>query len=110
MKTIEERVDEYTREHMYQGGYDIEDVRTAYIDGMLAEHEMLTRWHDPKEEMPTENLCVLIKTTDGQQERLYIGSREGDTWMADGGYVFVTNPASVIGFDGVVIGWREIHE
>ena len=38
MKTIEERVDEYTREHMYQGGYDIEDVRSAYITTLCREY------------------------------------------------------------------------
>lgn len=91
-------------------GLQRENIAQGIIIEKRKEITRLTKWHDPKEEMPTENLCVLIKTTDGQQERLYIGSREGDTWMADGGCVFVTNPASVIGFDGVVIDWREIHE
>lgn len=75
-----------------------------------SEHTELTRWHDPKEEMPDNNHCVLIKISDGQQERIYIGSREGDVWIADGGNSFHADPASSIGFDGVIIGWREIHE
>ena len=44
MKTIDERADLYCREHAYQGGYDLEDVRTAHIYGAEAEHDLLTRW------------------------------------------------------------------
>lgn len=88
----------------------IESVYDSAICQLLLQREELTRWNDPNTEPPDNNVFVLIKATDGQQERIYLGSREEDTWMADGGYVFTTTPESVLGFDGVVIGWRPIHE
>lgn len=39
MKTIDERADLYCREHAYQGGYDLEDVRTAHINTLVYENE-----------------------------------------------------------------------
>lgn len=87
-----------------------EDLIQAYLAGAEDKRKELTRWHDPKEELPDNNHCVLIKVADGPQERIHIGTREGDVWMADGGFLFHADPASSIGFDGVVIGWREIHE
>lgn len=88
----------------------IKGIYESAICQLILQREELTRWRDPKKELPDNNHCVLIKITDGQQECIYLGSREGDAWMADGGYVFHSNVASVIGFDGVVIGWRPIHE
>lgn len=114
METIEERAQEYA--HQYRrDAHDLKGERAdaafaAYCQGAEDEHKELTRWRDPKEELPDNNICVLIKATDGQQERIYLGSREDDIWMADGGYVFTTTPESVLGFDGVVVGWHPIHE
>lgn len=88
----------------------IKDAYHAAIVQLQEQHEELTRWHDLKEELPDNNHCVLIKIADGPQVRIHIGSREGDVWIADGGFLFHADPASSIGFDGVVIGWREIHE
>ena len=87
-----------------------ESIANRVLSNKREEITRLTRWNDPNEEMPDNNHCVLIKVTDGQQVRIHIGSREGDVWMADGGFLFHTNPASAIGYDGVVIGWRKIHE
>lgn len=87
-----------------------ESIANKVLSNKREEITRLTRWHDPNEEMPDNNHCVLIKISDGQQERIYIGSREGDVWIADGGNSFHADPASSIGFDGVIIGWREIHE
>lgn len=114
MKTIEERAQEYA--HQYRR--DVHDLKgeradaafAAYCQGAGDERKELTRWRDPKKELPDNDHFVMIKITDGQQERIYLGSRAGDTWIADGGYVFHSNVASVIGFDGVVVGWRPIHE
>lgn len=98
MKTIDERADLYCREHAYQGGYDLEDVRTAHISGAEAEHDLLTRWHDPKEIVPDHKWAVLVKLT----TRIYnVGSYspEIERWIF-GSYS--------IGRDEIV-GWREIH-
>ena len=88
----------------------IKDIYESAICQLILQREELKDWRDPKEGLPDNNICVLIKATDGQQERIYLGSREDDIWIADGGYVFTTNPESVLGFDGVVVGWRPIHE
>ena len=82
----------------------------CFVMGAEQMPEKFTRWYDPNTEPPDNNICVLIKATGGQQERIYLGSREDDIWMADGGYVFTTTPESVLGFDGVVVGWRPIYE
>lgn len=91
-------------------GLQRENIAQSIIVEKRKEITRLTKWHDPKEELPDNNHCVLIKIADGPQERIHIGSREGDVWIADGGNLFHTDPASVIGYDSVVIGWREIHE
>ena len=114
MGTIEERAQEYA--HQYRrDAHDLKGERAdaafaAYCQGAEDERKDMTRWHDLKEELPDNNHCVLIKIADGPQERIHIGTREGDVWMADGGFLFHADPASAIGYDGVVIGWREIHE
>ncbi|WP_418409268.1 hypothetical protein [Alistipes sp.] len=99
MKTIDERSDAYIHENARQEGYDAEDVRTAYIDGAEAEHELLTRWHDPKEELPSPGQPVIICTS----PRIYFLASydvEFGDWFA-GDAVFSRCE---------IIGWREIHE
>lgn len=103
MKTIDERSDAYIHENARQEGYDAEDVRTAYIDGAEAEHELLTRWHDPKEERPEPDYIVLTKWKykDGSGEIISVGGFNGYEWDAHA----IVRPEL---FD--IIGWREIHE
>lgn len=100
MKTIDERTDEYARKHMYQGGYDIEDVRSAYMDGILAEHEVLTRWNDPKEP-PQDQKHKLIKLDDCGYTLFTTGQ-----WCLDSKRWW----GAEIDENSKVIGWREIHE
>lgn len=99
MKTIDERSDAYIHENARQEGYDAEDVRTAYIDGAEAEHELLTRWHDPKEEMPEHRKQVLVKTDTENHDVAYY-SDNVDGWIANDGIYDTAQ----------IIGWREIHE
>lgn len=71
----------------------------------------LTRWHDPKEEPPKNNVCVLLKVVDQlDNETIYLGSREGIEYMTDGGLVFGTDfdNESMPDMNVKVIGWREI--
>ena len=98
MKTIDERADLYCREHAYQGGYDLEDVRTAHILGAEAEHELLTRWNDPNI-IPDDNKPVIICTSPGIY---YIAAydKQFNYWFTGNGSFYRHE----------LIGWREIHE
>lgn len=104
MKTIDERADLYCREHAYQGGYDLEDVRMAHISGAEAEHDLLTRWHDPKEELPEKYKDVEIKTDKGKVSvcNMDLDERGRRYW-------YVSRTDYMIP-DANIIGWREIHE
>lgn len=73
-------------------------------------HEQMTRWHNPEVDVPEDGQRILLKATNGQTERIYLGSMCEGLWVADGGFVFTDDAQRVLGFDGVVIGWREIHE
>ena len=97
MKTIEERAKEYA-EKCY-----VQNTEWEFIAGAQAEHELLTRWHDPKEERPKPNHIVLTKWKykDGSGEIISVGGFNGEEWDAHA----IINPEL---FD--IIGWREIHE
>lgn len=41
---------------------------------------------------------------------VFLGSFSCGVWTTDDDFVFHTDADSVIGFDGVVTGWRPIHE
>lgn len=63
----------------------------------------LTRWHDPKEELPDTNRDVLIKTTMAAKYR--IAFYKADGWR---NYHWQENNGAID--DDMVIGWREIHK
>lgn len=88
----------YCREHAYQGGYDLEDVRAAHISGAEAEHDLLTRWHDPND-IPDNDTPVIICTSPGIY---YIAAydKQFDYWFTGNGSFYRHE----------IIGWREIHE
>lgn len=105
MKTIDERADIYCRKQAYQGGYDVEDVRAAYLEGAQDEREELTRWHDPQEELPELLTPVLGKQSDGKKTYYKIVYRhEYDN--EDGRYRWTDSE----GYPIYVDGWREIQE
>lgn len=43
-----------------------EDLIQAYLAGAKSEREELTRWHDPKEELPPIEKAVLVKLNFGR--------------------------------------------
>lgn len=110
MKPIEERATEYACDDgVMPDSYDCEScfniygkcTRDAYIAGAKSEHEGLTRWHDPKEELPQRNIDVLVKLRDtykGDKIHYSVGYINGACWFGDS-----------IGATDDVIGWREIH-
>lgn len=103
METIDERADAYCREHAQQDGYDIEDVRTAYISGAEHVREELTRWNDPEEELPALLTRVLGRYSDGENISVNIVYRRlsetGRNWFWTDG---INAPLDID-------GWREIH-
>ncbi|WP_138265308.1 hypothetical protein [Alistipes shahii] len=86
-------------------------VELAERDAEDRVRKKLTRWHDPKEEPPRNNVCVLLKVVDQLDNKaIYLGSREGVEYMTDGGLVFGTDfdDKSMPDMNVKVIGWREI--
>ena len=71
MKTIEERIQEYVANAWVELDQFNEDhvtfeniVTSACVVGANFEYEELTRWRDPKEELPQNGQLVLCKTSD----------------------------------------------
>lgn len=113
MKTIEERATEYACDGcMPDGGecdscYNIHGKceRDAYIAGAKTEREEMTRWHDPKEELPEipdgkhRSKKVLLKKESGDYVIGWVEFINGNARWTDARVVFQN-----------IIGWREIHE
>mgnify|MGYP000027179762 CR=1 FL=1 len=85
-----------------------EDLIQAYLAGAKSEREELTRWHDPKEEVPVvsnsdEDYTLLLKDVRG---KVWVGFYRAynDSWWFDG--VTGRFHTDVSGIQG----WREIHE
>lgn len=105
MKTIEERAKEYNTcdedcalcSEVYRKASD----ERAFIAGALSEHEELTRWHDPKVELPPQGKMVLLKITFGCHYQL--AERGDECWWSP-----MDDEWGIP--DSRVIGWREIHE
>ena len=121
MDTIEQRAAEYAQSLCKDGDCALCDAgcclrplaKAAFVAGARSEHDALTRWHDPKEVLPEENTCVLIKTvTLTGDNAIYMGYWAGDCYITDTGYVFGNSFEDQI--DGVMmldvkaIGWRAI--
>lgn len=69
-----------------------------------SEHTGLTRWHDPKEELPEKYKDVEIKTDKGKVSvcNMDLDERGRRYW-------YVSRTDYMIP-DANIIGWREIHE
>lgn len=79
----------------------INQVYEKAVDELKAQREELTRWHDPKEELPPAGKIVLVKSTYGCGYALAERDDEG-WWLAP--------PEEWELPADRVIGWREIHE
>lgn len=113
MKTIEERAERY--EHwagQIANRWDKpaelipfkEQIKRAFIAGAKSQYEELTRWHDPKEELPEKYKDVEIKTDKGKVSvcNMDLDERGRRYW-------YVSRTDYMIP-DANIIGWREIHE
>ncbi len=78
-------------------------IKEGYITGATEEHEILTSWHDPKEELPQEGKTVLIRVNGLELYKVgyYRPNRVHE-------YQWHTDDLSMP--DSFVLGWREIHE
>lgn len=100
MGTIEERAKEYAQA-IY--GY-APAIEIAFIRGARSEHEALTRWRDPKEELPQERRDVEVKTDKGKVSvcNMSLDERGRRFWNVSRTDYMIP--------DANIIGWREIHE
>lgn len=113
MKTIEERAKEFCENNICVECGDRKncdrkclgtciptyDALEWLIQFGKSEREELTRWRDPKKEMPEHRKQVLVKTDTENHDVAYY-SDNVDGWIANDG---IYNTAQII-------GWREIHE
>ena len=112
MKTIEERAQEYA--HQYRrDAHDLKGERAdaafaAYCQGAEDEHKELTRWHDPKEELPEYIKVVEVKYKAFNKIMMAIAFRLGDLWS--GKNKWCIDRTSVHIDHENILGWREIHE
>ena len=103
MKTAEQAAKRYADTQCMDG--------TAY-KAFLAGVEWADEWIPVEDEMLEENVCVLLKVADElDNEAIYLGSREGDEYMTDGGLVFGTDfdNESMPDMNTKVVGWRPIE-
>lgn len=108
MKTIEERADRYAHwADQINNRWDKpeeytpfkEQIKRAFIAGAKSQHAELTRWHDPKEELPSRGQPVITCTS----PKIYVIASydvEFGCWFT-GDYALDRYG---------IIGWREIHE
>lgn len=102
MKTIEERARQYAAEHP-----GCQNTEWGYIAGAQCEHELLTRWHDPKEELPEYYKVVAVKWYGSGLNHI------STAWLSAGdagGYLWTIEGTSRLINVKNIIGWREIHE
>lgn len=109
MKTIEERAEEYASQYCDGDCALCDDIcgrlrsGRSFIAGSESERKELTRWHDPKEELPETDIEVLV-TIDAPHNKYDIMKHNQHGWWqkAPGGGWCAAEHAP--------IGWRHIHE
>lgn len=110
MKNIEKRAQEYCEKNLPILSDMHFAIATAYEAGADDRTRLMTKWHDAKKELPTEDKEVLAMIH--RKFQTYTVLRyDGEFWlqpimpippmMEDGGW---------IGIAEEVIAWREIHE
>lgn len=76
----------------------------AYIAGSKAKYEELTRWRNPKEELPEEHRDVEVKTDKG---KVSVCNMDLDEL---GHRFWNVSRTNYMIPDANILGWREIHE
>lgn len=75
-------------------------MRRGYIEGAKEEHELLTRWRNPKKEFPKEGEWVMLKMRDDSLFSYMFALYSEGQWNKLGGIVPTDD----------FIGWRPILE
>lgn len=102
MKTIEEIARDYQRSDEDDG-----TTATAFQNGAEWMRKELTRWHDPKEELPQYYNVVEVKWYGSGLSRI------STAWLSAGdagGYLWTIEGTSRLINVRNILGWREIHE
>ena len=73
-----------------------------------SEHTGLTRWHDPKEELPEYIKVVEVKYKAFNKIMMAIAFRLGDLWSGKNKWCIDGTSVSIDHEN--ILGWREIHE
>ena len=76
-----------------------EQIKRAFIAGAKSQHAELTRWHDPKQELPSPGQPVIICTSPKIYFLASYDAEFGDWFTGDSAFGRCE-----------IIGWREIHE
>lgn len=122
MKTIEERAKEFCEKNICVEcgnrkncdrkclGYCIPTFSALewLIQFGKSQHAELTRWNDPKKELPPiyENVMVKYKASDGCEHITIAWRSAGDA----GGYIYAISGTGVTINSQNILGWREIQE
>lgn len=104
MKMIEGRANNAWFDYQYTGGPTFERIfKDGFKAGAESEHDMLTKWNDPKDKLPPDDREVLCMIDCCYNTYLILKHNDLGWWMlaSNGG-------RCVCAFE--VIGWREIHD
>lgn len=86
-----------------RAGYLVNLERRGFIDGAAFVKQDLTRWHDPKKELPETDVEVLVMVHDGGHTYDVMRYDQHGWWQkAPGG--------GWCAAEHTPIGWRYIHE
>lgn len=109
MKTIEDRAREYALASSPEV-FDQIARAAGYSIGAKAEHELLTKWHNPKEELPDDDVEVLVMVHRPFQTYAILRHDEYGWWQPVPPRPMLDNDGWVCIDDEEVFAWREIHE
>lgn len=113
MKPIRDIAIEYYARYAFMGN-DRAFAERHFEEGAAWMQVELTCWHDPKEELPPNDACVLCKVTGcAYTEYLVLNWYNGRWWFYipySLNNVFDSDNDTWREFNGEVVGWREISE
>lgn len=103
IKEIEKAAVDYVQTLPFGEYFHDLDIERAFIAGAKSEREELTRWHDPKVELPKTDVEVLVMIhADGHTYDVMRYDQQGWWQKAPGG--------GWCAAEHTPIGWRHIHE
>jgi hypothetical protein len=92
-----------------QDSPDRDKIVEIYRNGAIMEHNHFVKWHDPKQELPDEDvevLCMIHR----KYQTYTIARFDGETWWQPVIPITAIEYGGWIGINEEIIAWREIHE